>query len=79
MCVEQIRALRWFGDVERMDEYRMAKNGVDGGSKWMAGATDTEIRLNGWCEGGLGQRDDDGGCASIRERVVIFDDCVCVI
>ena len=28
-----------------------------------------EFRLDGWCEGGLGQqRDDSGGCASMRER-----------
>ena len=27
------RVLRWFGHVERMDEYRMARGGVDVGSK----------------------------------------------
>ena len=30
---------------------------------------ETEVRLDGLCEGGLGrQRNDGGGCASIRER-----------
>ena len=30
----------------------------------------TEVRLDGWCEGGLGQqRNDGGGCASMRERM----------
>ena len=43
--------------------------GVGGGSKWRAGTRETEVRLDGWCEGGLGQqRNDGGGCASIRER-----------
>ena len=28
-----------------------------------------EVRLDGWCEGGLGQqRNDGGGCASMHER-----------
>ena len=35
----------------------------------MAGRKETEFRLDGWCEGGLGQqRDDVGGCATVRER-----------
>ena len=42
---------------------------VDAGSKWRAGTSDTEVRLNGWCEGGLGQqRNDDGGCSTKHER-----------
>ena len=40
---------------ERMDGYRMALKGVDGRSKWRAGTRETEVRLDGWCEGGLGQ------------------------
>ena len=29
----------------------------------------TEVKLDGWCEDGLGQqRNDGGGCASMRER-----------
>ena len=43
--------LRWFGHVERMDEYRMARLGVDGRSQWRTGTRETEFRLNGWCEG----------------------------
>ena len=63
------RVLRWFVHVERMDEFRMARKGVDGGSKWWAGTRETEVRLDGWCEGGLGrQRNYGGGCVSIRER-----------
>ena len=34
-----------------------------------AGTRETEIRLDEWCEGGLGQqRNDGGGCAIMRER-----------
>ena len=40
-----------------------------GGSKWTAGTSETEVRLDGWCEDGLGQqRNDSGGWASMRER-----------
>ena len=29
----------------------------------------TEVRLDGWCEGGVRQRrNDGGGCATMRER-----------
>ena len=35
----------------------------------MAGRRETEVRLDGWCEGGLEQQmNDGGGCASMRER-----------
>ena len=31
---------------------------------------DTEVRLDGWCEAGLGQqRNDDGVCATMLERL----------
>ena len=34
-----------------------------------AGTKETEVRQDGWCEGGLGQQRNDGrGCATIRER-----------
>ena len=45
------RVLRWFGHVERMDEYRDQK-GVDGRSQWGTGTRETEVRLDGWCECG---------------------------
>ena len=43
--------------------------GVDGRSQWGTGTMETEVRLDEWCEGGLmQQRNDGGGCASMRER-----------
>ena len=46
----------------------VGQNGVDGGSKWRAGTRETEVSLDGWCEGSHGQqRNDGGGCASMRE------------
>ena len=34
----------------------------------MTGTRETEVRLYGWCEGGLRQqRNDVGGCATMRE------------
>ena len=45
------------------------QKGVDGGSKSRAGTRETEVRLDGWCEGGLRQqRNDGGGSATMRER-----------
>ena len=33
------------------------------------GYEETEVRLDGWCEGGVRQqRNDGGGCATMRER-----------
>ena len=38
-------------------------------SKWRACTSETEVRMNGRCEGGLGQqRNDGGGCATMGER-----------
>ena len=59
------RVLRWLvwacGNYGRVS---YGQNGVDGGSKWRAGTKETEVGLDGWCEGGLGQqRNDGGGCA----------------
>ena len=59
------RVLRWFGHVERMDEYPMARRvlmaKVSGG--WYG------VGLDGWCEGGLGQqRSDCGGCAKDKKK-----------
>ena len=43
------------------------QKGVDEGSKWRADTRETEVRVDGWCEGGLWQqRNDGGGCASMR-------------
>ena len=54
------RVLRWFGHVERID---------DGRRQWRTGTRETEVRLDGWCEGGLRpQRNDGGGCATMHER-----------
>ena len=41
--------------------------------KWRAGTRETEVRLEGWCEGGLGQQRNDGGsfarqCAKDRKE-----------
>ena len=57
------RVLRWFGHVERMDDYRMAR------SVLMAevsgeGTRETEVRLDGWCESGVRQQRNDGGCCA---------------
>ena len=42
---------------------------VDGESKWRAGTREIEVRLDGWSDGGLRQqRNDGGGCATMRER-----------
>ena len=30
-------------------------------SKWRAGTRETEVKLDRWCEGGLGQHRNDGG------------------
>ena len=46
------------------------QKGFYGGSKWRAGTRETEVRLDGWCEGGLRQqRNDGGGCTTMRERL----------
>ena len=45
------------------------QKGVDGRSQWSTGTRKTEVRLDEWCEGGLRQqRNDVGGCESMRER-----------
>ena len=50
-----------------MDEY--GQKGLNGGSKWRAGMRETEVKLDGCCEAGLGQQgNDDGGCTSMHER-----------
>ena len=45
------------------------QKGVDGRSQWRTSTMETEVTLDGWCEGGLSQqRNDDGSCATMRER-----------
>ena len=35
----------------------------------MTGKRETEVRLDGWCEGGVRQQmNDGGGCATMRKR-----------
>ena len=47
----------------------VCQKGVDGRSQWRTVTRETEVRLDGWCEGGLGQQTNDGGgCATMRER-----------
>ena len=41
----------------------------EGRSKRRVGTREIEVRLAGWCEGGVGQqRNDGGGCPSMNER-----------
>ena len=64
------RVLRWFGHVESMNEYRMARRALMAKVSGRTGTRDTEVRLDGWCEGGLEQeRNDDGGGAKDRKEV----------
>ena len=41
-----LRVLRWFGYVERMD-VSYGHEGVDGGNKWKAGTRETEVGMDG--------------------------------
>ena len=60
------RVLRWFGYVERMDEYRMARRVL------MAEVSEeTEVGLDGWCEGGVGQQRNDGGGFAKEWRALV--------
>ena len=62
------RALRWFGHVERMNEYRIARKVLI--AEVSGGQVRGRPRL-GWMDGvkvALGNRNDGGGCATMRER-----------
>ena len=67
------RVLRWLGHVERMEEYRMARRVLALSNErkserpyWPCPTV--ILRLDGWCEGILGQqRNYGGGCATMRE------------
>ena len=63
------RVLRWFGHVERMDDYRMARRVLMAEVSGGTGTRETEVRLDGWCEGVVQQqRNEGGGCATMREQ-----------
>ena len=63
------RVLRWFGYMERMDEYCMARRVLMAGVSGGVGTRETEGRLDGWCKGGLRQqRNVSGGCTIMHER-----------
>ena len=63
------RVLRWFGHVERIDEYRMARRVLM--AEVSGGRVQGRPRLS-WMDGvkvGLWQqRNDDGGCATMLGR-----------
>ena len=60
--------LRWFGHVDRMDEYHIARRvlmaEVNGGR-----VQGRQVRLDGWCKSGLGQQKSDGGGCMSKKRV----------
>ena len=63
------RLLRWFGHVERMDDFRMARRVL------IAGVSGGRVRGRprfGWMDGVKvayrQQRNDGGGCATMHER-----------
>ena len=61
------RVVRWFGHVERMDEYRMARRMLTAEVS-RAGTRQTEVGLYAWSEGGLWQqRNNAGGYVTMRE------------
>ena len=46
----------------------MTGSGGVSGCQWGTGTRETEVRLDGWCEGGVRQQSNDGGgCATMRE------------
>ena len=50
-----------------MDEYRKWQKGVDGLSQCGTGTRETEVRLDGWCEGGM-TVEIAGQCAKDRKE-----------
>ena len=69
--------LSWFAACGQSEGVSYGQKGVACGRKWRAGTRETEVRLYIWCEGGLGQqRNDGGGCASMRKRVESISTCV---
>ena len=83
--VVEMKYLRSLIRVSRMDRVRNEEvrrrarierelasraESIDARSRWRTGTIETEVRLDGWCEGGRRQQMNDcGGCASMHERV----------
>ena len=72
------RVLRWFGHMERMDEYRMARRVL------MAEVSGGRVRGRprlGWMDGvrvALGKRNDGVGCASMQRSERVESPCTYV-
>ena len=46
-----------------------SQKGIDGRSQWGTVKTETEVRLDGWCEGGIRKQSNEReGSATMRER-----------
>ena len=47
-----------------------SQKGVDGRSQWRTGTRETEVKLEGWCEGCFRQlRNDDGGAKDQKDQI----------
>ena len=63
------RVLRWFWAFGKTGWVPHGQKDVDGGSQWRTGTRETEVRLDGWCEGGHRQHwNDGGGSATMLKR-----------
>ena len=62
------RVLIWFGHVERIDEYCVARRVLKAEVSGRQVRGRPRFGFDGWCEGNLGQqRNDGGGRRSMRE------------
>ena len=59
--VEQTESIEIFLGMWKERMSTAWPKGVDSGSKWRAGRRQTDVRLDRWFEGGLGQQRNDGG------------------
>ena len=67
--VEQIREPNMCWAREENGRVPYSWKSVDGGCKYRESTGQTEVMLDGWCEGDLGQQTDDGaGCLTTTER-----------
>ena len=63
------RVFRWFGHLERIDEYNVAKWVLMAEVDCVHGVEVMLIKPFLWCEGSHGQqKDDGGGCVIICKR-----------